>query len=39
MNNNNRAFTEFSAYFTYDSDPVFSIEPKFGELPPIGKNG
>ena len=37
LSNKIKFFSAFTAYFTKDSDPEFSVTPKSGELEPIGR--
>jgi hypothetical protein len=39
LNNRNKAYTPFQAYFSPDSDPEFGVMPKSGELEPVGRDG
>lgn len=39
LTNRFKSHADFKAYFTYDSDPEFSVIPKEGTLEPYGKEG
>lgn len=39
LSNRYKAIADFKAYFTYDSDPEFSVIPKQGVLEAYGKEG
>ena len=39
LSNRFKSFAQFTARFTPDSDPEFSVMPRSGDLEPIGRDG